>query len=183
MRWLKIGSLVVLSLATYLVTSGLISRARAQRPAAAATTAGLPAERPVIVDMPGPRPPTGQGETVMMSMRQMQPMTIQVNGHQVHVGAKLEIFHRRPSYQLGWVLRVRTSAQDRIVRWEHRYEDQVFAPTAEQGFRNTYTFDDTVVVPLPAGDYQIELCCDTIDAAGNWFPWIDSMEGPITLVD
>jgi len=98
-----------------------------------------------------PEPLIGPEVVASSAMKRCQA---EVHGHTVHIKASAELFDRRRGNSFIWIVRVFGKSEPERAIFVKRYGDQIFKLPATAELKPT--FEDTIELPLPAGQYMIE---------------------------
>jgi len=151
--WIKLLTLVAISVATFFVTSSVLARGKHRRAsgAIAATAADGPAG---LAGMISKNPAPARGINTSYASGAMHWIKIETVGNSVHIMASASIRDIRPGVTYVWFVRVLHPNTGKVV-FEKRYDDQIFGMPPEMEMKPT--FEDRIDLPLEPGSYKVEL--------------------------
>ncbi len=153
----KLLGLFGLAVATACITTVLVPKATAQRPAPPAKPSSVGIGSAIVAPGLLPFGPQQHGQGVITSAA-MHVMSAEVlPDNVIHVAARASIMDRRPEMTYCWGIRVFSVDNSKEILFEKRYIDQMFKLDPPAMEVKNVTFEDDIKTGLPAGKYRVEL--------------------------
>jgi hypothetical protein len=148
----KVSALVALGVVTSILTTRAM-QAPSPRAASGRSPGGRTTTRPIRPDLAPPDLPV---DRTVVASGAMHRLDIEAEGNRVWVAAVASIQDKRPNMSHVWTVRVFSPDDVEVVLFERRYDEQVFhVPPSSTAVE--LTFEDVLSLPLPTGDYLVEV--------------------------